>query len=255
MHHNPGSEAPDTHAGRITAARQTTASGRDMVSVPLPRLYLNQVAAQDWLIALEFGRVDDGQPAENWSGVSEDFGFLRDGPDGRIVGFKVLNHSSFDPEDPAVAEIWSAAQFEVPLLGLARASAGEIIPAARALIGDEDTINRVYFDAAVAEQGGDPREELDLRLSCLQAGDCMAHFALGYTLYELGRHQEAYRHLRYYTEIAPAGPWNWCWLGKAAQAIGELGEARAAYVRAIELGEQSGEQTDAAELLAALDAS
>src|SRR4051794_27232828 len=47
----------------------------------------------------------------------------------------------------------------------------------------------------------------------------MAHFALGYTLYELGRFKEAYRHLRYYTEISPQGAWNWCWLGKAAQAV------------------------------------
>ena len=33
----------------------------------------------------------------------------------------------------------------------------------------------------------------------------MAHFGLGYTLYDLGRFQEAYRHLRHYTEIAPHG--------------------------------------------------
>ena len=35
--------------------------------------------------------------------------------------------------------------------------------------------------------------------------------------------------------IAPAGSWNWCWYGKAAQAIGEIDEARRAYRRAIEL--------------------
>lgn len=50
----------------------------------------------------------------------------------------------------------------------------------------------------------------------------MAHFALGYTLYELERYHEAYRHLRYYAQIAPAAPWNWCWFGKAAAAVGEL---------------------------------
>jgi hypothetical protein len=44
----------------------------------------------------------------------------------------------------------------------------------------------------------------------------MAHFALRYTVYELGRHREAYRHLRHYTEIAPHCSWNWCWYGKAA---------------------------------------
>jgi Flp pilus assembly protein TadD len=80
----------------------------------------------------------------------------------------------------------------------------------------------------------------------------MAHFGLGYTLFDLGRHHEAYRHLRHYTEIAPAGAWNWCWLGRAAEAIGEVAEARAAYERAIALSEEGDYDTDAAELLAAL---
>lgn len=30
-----------------------------------PRLYLNHVSGLDWLIALEFGRVDDGQPSDH----------------------------------------------------------------------------------------------------------------------------------------------------------------------------------------------
>jgi Flp pilus assembly protein TadD len=80
----------------------------------------------------------------------------------------------------------------------------------------------------------------------------MAHFGLGYTLYELGRFPEAYRHLRHYTEIAPCGGWNWCWLGRAAEAIGETGEARNAYERALALEDAGHEETDAAELLDAL---
>ena len=82
----------------------------------------------------------------------------------------------------------------------------------------------------------------------------MAHFALGYTLYEEGRPHEAYRHLRYYVGIAPAQPWNHVWLGKAAAAIGELDEARAAYERAIELTADGGMETDAPSLLAELGA-
>lgn len=81
----------------------------------------------------------------------------------------------------------------------------------------------------------------------------MAHFGLGYTLLELGRDREAYRHLRYYAEIAPAHPWNHCWFGKAAAAIGEVEEARSAYLRAIELTEAGGDETDAPELLAELE--
>jgi Flp pilus assembly protein TadD len=81
----------------------------------------------------------------------------------------------------------------------------------------------------------------------------MAQFALGYTLYEEGRFHEAYRHLRYYAEIAPAHPWNHVWLGKAAEAIGELAEARDAYELAIALSEAGADETEAAELLAALE--
>ncbi|MDP9439260.1 MAG: tetratricopeptide repeat protein, partial [Actinomycetota bacterium] len=84
---------------------------------------------------------------------------------------------------------------------------------------------------------------------CLQSGDLMAHYALGYTLYELGRHREAYRHLRAYAELVPSDGWAWCWLGKAAEAIGEREEARSAYEEAIAL---DGDETDAPELLVLL---
>ena len=219
----------------------------------IPRLYLNQDEDYDWLIALEYGRVDDGVPADHWQVVGDDeFGYLHDGPGGPIVGFRVQPYSSFDPDDPSVSEIWTAAQFEVPLLGLARANAGEIILAARALLGNGSTLNRAFFSAAVNAQDESPEESLQRWLQCLQTGDSMAHFALGYTLFDLGRHHEAYRHLRYYIGIAPAGAWNWCWLGKAAAAIGETDEARQAYERAILLDTDN--ETDAREQLAALEA-
>jgi tetratricopeptide (TPR) repeat protein len=213
------------------------------------RLYLNWIANLDWLIALEFGRVDDGQPSENWEGVSEAFGYLHEEPGGRCVGFKILGFSLFDPEDEAVAAIWDRPRFEVPALGLDDASAGEIVLAARALFGSESTVNRQFFSAAVDATG---EEALALWLACLQAGDSMAHFGLGYTLYELGRFSEAYRHLRHYTEIAPEGAWNWCWRGKAAAAIGELEEAEEAWEKAIGLERASGDETEAPDLLAGL---
>ena len=55
-----------------------------------PRLYLNFVTELEWLIALEFGRVDDAQPPENWRGVSDSFGFLCEGPGGRA--YRHLRH-------------------------------------------------------------------------------------------------------------------------------------------------------------------
>lgn len=213
------------------------------------KLYLNHIADYDWLIALEFGQVDDGQPSENWRGVSQSFGYLLDARDGSALGFKILDFSEFDPEDPEVSEIWDRPRFDVPLLGLADASAGEVVVAARPLLGGQSTVNRWYFSEAVGAEGEDA---LRLWLVCLQAGDSMAHFGLGYTLYDLGRHREAYRHLRHYTEIAPAGPWNWSWFGRAAEAVGELTEARTAYARAIELTAAGKEETDAPTLLEAL---
>ncbi len=218
----------------------------------LRRLYLNHMTELDRLMALEFGRAYDGQPAENWHGVGEDFGFLRDYEDGPIVGFGVNGFSEFDVDDPDVAEIWSGPHFEVRLVGLPKASAAEVVLAARPLLGDHSTINRQFFSAAAEAQDHDPEQALWCWLSCLEAGDSMAHFALGYTLYELGRYHEAYRHLRYYAQISPAAAWTWRWLGKAAQALGELNEARTAYQRAIELSERE-DDTDAPALLAGLD--
>jgi tetratricopeptide (TPR) repeat protein len=146
-----------------------------------------------------------------------------------------------------VREIWQEPLFDAPLLGLSSVPAGEVVLASRALVGEEPTLNRQYFNAAAGEE--DPEEALPLWLACLEAGDSMAHFGLGYTLYELGRHQEAYRHLRHYTEIAPHGAWNWSWYGKAAEVVGQKDEAIAAYERAVELEAEGEEETEATERL------
>jgi tetratricopeptide (TPR) repeat protein len=219
--------------------------------VGIPTVYLNQSAELDWLIALEFGRVDDGQPPENWRGVSEQLGFLHDGPDGPVCGFKIKEFSHFDPEEPGLEQVWGEPMFNAPVLGLSGASVGEIVLAIRALFGNRNTINRELFNRAANSRG---KQALGMWLACLQAGDSMAHFGLGYTLYELGRHSEAYRHLRHYTEISPCGSWNWCWFGKAAAEVGEIDEARAAFLRALELTAAGAEETEAAELLEELEA-
>ena len=214
-----------------------------------PRLFLNHIAELGSLTAVEFGRVDDGQPDEHWRPLTDAFGWLHEAPGGRVLGFTILEFSAFDPEDEAVAEIWEAPHFCVPVLGLVEVSAGEIAIAARSFFGGRSSVNRAYFNDAVERRG---EAAVEKWLGCLEAGDSMAHFGLGYTLYDLGRFHEAYRHLRHYAELAPAGAWNWCWLGKAATAIGELEEARAAYRSAIALEEAGGDETDAPELLAAI---
>jgi hypothetical protein len=231
--------------GRTKPCRRAVPAGKRGVVTP-PRLYLSHDTGLDWLMALEFGRVDDAQPPDCWRGVTDAFGFLHDTPGGRVVGFKVVGFSQFDPEDHQADEIWGEPRFDVPLVGLANASAGEVALAARTFFDGRDSLNRMIFAAATQASG---EEAVALWRQCLEAGDAMAHFALGYTLFELGHHQEAYRHLRHYTEIAPHGSWNWRWYGCAAEAVRELSEARRAYRRAVELEEAGDQETDAAELL------
>ncbi len=206
-------------------------------------LFLSYDEHLDWLTLIEFGRVENAQPRDHWRGVSDSFGYLLLRPGGPEIGFKILDFSKFDPEDPEVSEIWEAPRFDVPTLGLRDATAGELVLAARPFLGGRSTVNRLYFNAAMQAEGNEAER---LWRYCLQSGDLMAHYSLGYTLYELGRYHEAYRHLRAYTELVPADGWAWCWLGKACEAMGELEEARSTYEKAIEL---DGDETDAPELL------
>ena len=194
------------------------------------------------------GRVGLYSTAEHYS----------DGP-----AAKILRYYQYDPaeEISCAACGWNGAasegsqqMFDVPQLGLRDASAGEICLAARAFLGDEPTLNKCYFDQAVAAGGaGDHSIAAGAWQLCLESGDPMAHYGLGYTLYELGDFRGAYRHLRAYTEITPNNAWAWCWLGRACLRLGELDEARHALETAIELEDQGAQETDAPELLEELE--
>jgi tetratricopeptide (TPR) repeat protein len=224
------------------------------------RLHLTHVSEADCLVALEFGRVDEGQFAGCWRALREAHDaqrdgariwYLHDGPQGPEVGFKALGLSMVDLEAAELAELWVGPRFDAPTLGLAVASAAEILLAARALFAGRPSVNHEFFMRAVEASG---EEAVGAWECCLEAGDAMAHYGLGVTLLELGRCHEAYRHLRYYTELAPAGSWAWCAYGRAAESLGQDGEARTAYRRAIELEERGGPHTDAEQLLARLAA-
>jgi hypothetical protein len=212
-------------------------------------LFLNCIAAFDWLIALEYGRVDDGQPNENWRGVTDRLGYLHDRPGGLCVGFKVIGFSDFDTERDEYWGLWRPPFFDVPLLALRSATAGEVILAAQAYFGDGSSLNRGFFERATSAAGG---EALGLWNCCIASGDQMGHFGLGCALLEQGYSAQAYKHLRHYSEIAPAQPWNWCWYGQAAEAVGQIEEARQAYARAVELEEAGAEETDAFDRLCQL---
>jgi tetratricopeptide (TPR) repeat protein len=213
-----------------------------------PRLFLSYDGDDDLLNALEFGRVPEGQPKGSWDGLSERVGILHDGPEGAPVGFQVKELSTIDLDAPEHAELWVGPRFDAPVLGLSDATVGEIAVAARAFFAGESSLNVRLFDSAVAAEG---LEAAHLWMACLQAGDGMANFGLGYTLLDLGFHRDAYRHLRHYTELAPSLAWAWCYRGQAAEALGDLPEARMAYRRAIAL-ERDDEPTTAREFLAAL---
>ena len=220
-----------------------------------PRLFLSRDVEIDYLSAIEFGSVDDGQPDDAWRVVGDQVGFLFEGPEERCIGFRVNGFSSFDPGAEGFEPLWSdTPRFDVPQLGLRDASAGEICLAARAFLGDEPTLNKCYFDQAVAAGGaGDHSIAAGAWQLCLESGDPMAHYGLGYTLYELGDLRGAYRHLRAYTEITPNNAWAWCWLGRACLQLGELDEARHALDTAIELEDHGAQETDAPELLEELE--
>jgi tetratricopeptide (TPR) repeat protein len=218
-------------------------------------LCLSRDVHYDFLTALEWGRVDDGQGPDRWLEVSEDFHFLLDAPGGRILGFRIDDFCEWLPSDEEERAIREAGRFDVPLLVLRGAGALRIAREAGKFFGEHNSLNRDFFDRATeAGAGGEYEQELYWWRCCLQAGDPMAHFGLGYTLCDLGRYREALPHLRHYTRIAPRGPWNWVWLGRCQSGLGRFGDARDSYRRAIALSEAGAEETDAPELLAELDA-
>jgi tetratricopeptide (TPR) repeat protein len=213
-------------------------------------LYINRDADYDWLIALAFGRVLDGQPDDQLVAVGDAFAWVLDHPKAaHVVGFAVDDLTEFDPEQHEALWAPNSPRFAAPTLGLDDASAGEVVIATRARYAHRSTPNRDLFDAAVATEGEDA---LHAWQECLATGDAMAHFGLGYTLVELDRHREAYAHLRFYTQLVPANGWAWCWLGQACEGIGSVDEARRAYATAVELEGDGGFSTDARERLEAL---
>jgi hypothetical protein len=216
-------------------------------------LHLSVNVGDDWLEAVEFGSVVDGRPPSQQVEVGADIRYVLRSARGPIVGFTVHRFSKVDL-DAVHEEVFNGPRFHVPLLGMERASLGEVVLAARARF-EVSTADVCFFLLALAsaEDDGDLEAAAGHWNSCIEAGDMRGHFGLGYTLHDLGRHRAAYGHLRRYTELAPHNSWAWLWLGRAAEAVGEYEEARSAYRRAIRREREGSFRTDAPERLRALD--
>jgi tetratricopeptide (TPR) repeat protein len=230
---------------------QTAAVPRDLARVDVPvtdrPLRLSIDVSHDWLVALEFGCVLDGQPEDHYIKLSDALSFIRRSPGGEVIGFSISGLSRLDTEHPV---LWEPPLLDLPELGLDAAPPGAVLAAARRAFPDLSTADVILFEAAVEAEGPE-QAALAWRL-CLGAGDMRAHFGLGYTLCDLGRHRDAYPHLRRYCELVPHNSWAWCWLGKACVGIGELSEARSAFGRAVGIEDEGGYATDARECLSEL---
>lgn len=218
----------------------------------VPSLYISRDLDLDWLEALVFGRVTDGHPDEATLVVGSSFRWIMEPETGECIGFELAELTGFDPMADEHAAIWEGPRFDAPSLALSGVTAGEIVCAARARYADRSTYNRELFDLALDAQECDGEEAALRWRQVLEAGDPHGHYGLGYVLCEMGRHREAYSHLRYYAEANAHNAWAWCWVGKTCEELGDLDEARGAYARALALEHGGGFHTDAASRLEAL---
>jgi tetratricopeptide (TPR) repeat protein len=212
------------------------------------RLHLTHIPELDQLTALEYGRVDEGLPREWVRYVGAEVEYFRDERTGVDVGFKVREFATIDVDASEHRAIWGPPRFDVPMLGITGASAGEITVGARAFFAGRASIGHTYFALAAAEPDGE--EALELWRCCLEAGEGVAHYGLGCTLYRLGRYHEAYSHLSYFASLAPELTWTWCSYGLAADALDLHKEAEDAFRRAVALEDEGGPETGAREFLA-----
>lgn len=222
----------------------------DLVPPSVP-LHLSVNVSDDWIEGVEFGSVIDGRPPEQVVELSPDARLMLRSAGGPVCGFAVHGFANADLDELGA---FDGPRFAVPVLGLDRASLGEVVLAARGRF-DVSTADVCFFTLALAsaEEDDDLEAAAGHWLSCAESGDMRGIFGLGYTLFDLGRHAEAYSHLRRYSELAAHHSWAWLWLGRAAEAIGELDEATRAYRTAIRRQREGSFRTDASSRLRALE--
>lgn len=212
-------------------------------------MLLSHASERDALWLIERAFTDDGIESDRVVEITSNADLLFAEPRGRCIGFRLGGLSETDFESSENAALWVGPRFDVPPLGLERASVGLVAATTRMVLGPLRTPNRVLFDLALDASG---EKALDLWRLCLAEGDEMARFAVGYTLLDLGEHREAHEQLRHYSHLVRTNSWAWVYLGRACEALEDWEGAEYAYRRAIATESAGSFETDAAERLARL---
>ncbi|MBA2430092.1 MAG: tetratricopeptide repeat protein [Thermoleophilaceae bacterium] len=204
------------------------------------------------LLVCEFGSVPEERMEDQCIGLGDLMRFFLRRSHGTVIGFEVAEPEWIDTET-RVSDVWGEPRFRVPVLGLRRASVGEIVLRARAVFAGRSTAD-VTADTRgrrlLAEQEYTPAEEAFR--DALDAGDLRGHLRLAPALCGQGRYSEAYDHARIFTELAPRNSWGWAWLGRICLELGEEQEARGALRRAVALEREGSYRTPARLVLRSL---
>ena len=246
-------------SAQAPADDSTHVSGYEREEIDLTRLegpagacHLSLDPAWDQMTVIRYGQVWDGQLPHEYVVLEEDerFLFLLEDGGERAKALIVYEPFTVEPEEMEAAALWEGPRFTVTALGLAGASAGEVLLAVQGrYVPEEPTMDAAYFHLAIEMKEKDVEASIGYWRAAIEAGDMKAIFGLGYTLYDAGRYREAYDQLRFYTELTPHNAWAWCRFGMACEKLGERRTAIDAYRRAVELERRGGMETDAEERL------
>ncbi len=210
---------------------------------------LSYDADSDRLMVCEFGSVPEERMDDQRVDVGERLRFFLRQRGGAVIGFGVDGLHAIDPEGHE-PDLWGAPRFRVPVLGLRRASVGEIVLSARASLADRSTADVVAKTRAADLLAACRYEDAEVAFrDALDAGSHSARLGLASCLCGQGRYREGYDHARIFTELAPRNSWAWAWLGRVCVELGERTEAQSALRRAVLLEREGSYRTPARELL------
>lgn len=209
-------------------------------------------AERDLLVACEYGAVPQPALESHTAGITCWLSFLLRKPGGTVIGFALDGLSEIDVDEHCPS-LWAGPRFDVPVLGLAKASVAEIVLRARCTFAGTSTPDVLALRAARAHAAAGERDDAERELRrALGCGDLHAHLMLAACLCSQGRYRESYDHARIYTQLAPRDSWGFAWIGRAALELGDEREAEAALRRAVDLERRGSHRTSAGGMLRSL---